>query len=327
MAGTRIEFMDLRELVRELRASSNDSAIQRTSGLNRRTIRRYRVWATEHSLVVGPLPPIEQLAALAQETLQAAPPPQTVSTVEPFRALVLELHAAGVEGAAIRERLRERGFTGSLSAVYRFLKQVYPVQPDVTVRVETPPGQEAQVDFGAAGRMRDPATGTLRKAWAFVMVLAWSRAIYVEFVWDQSVATWLLLHRHAFEFFGGVPHRVVLDNLKAGVTRATVDDPQIQYAYRECAEHYGFLVAPCRPRMPEHKGKVESGVHYVKRNFLGGRTPTTLSQANREVRDWCQTTASQRTHGTTKQQPATRFHATEQATLQPLPASRVPTCG
>ena len=321
MAGRSIKFMDLRELVRELRASSNDSAIQRTSGLNRRTIRRYRAWATEHGLLAGPLPPIEQLAALAQGTLQAAPPPQTVSTVEPFRVLVLALHAAGVEGAAIRERLRERGFTGSLSAVYRFLKQVHPAQPDITVRVETPPGQEAQVDFGAAGRMIDPDTGVLRKAWAFVMVLAWSRAIYVEFVWDQTVATWLLLHRHAFEFFGGVPHRVVLDNLKAGVTRATVDDPQIQYAYRECAEHYGFLVAPCRPRTPEHKGKVESGVHYVKRNFLGGRTPTTLNQANRDVRIWCQTTAGQRTHGTTKQSPATRFHTTEQATLQPLPAS------
>ncbi len=106
-----------------------------------------------------------------------------------------ELHAAGDLGVAIRERLRERGFTGSLSAVYRFLTQLTPTQPDVTVRVETPPGQEAQVDFGYAGRMIDPATGALRKAWAFVMVLAWSRFMYVEFVWDQSVATWLLLHR------------------------------------------------------------------------------------------------------------------------------------
>jgi transposase len=321
MAGTRIELMDLRDLVRELRASTNDSAIQRTSGLNRRTIRRYRAWATQHGLLTGPLPPLEQLATLAQDTLLASAPPQTVSSLEPFRALVLELHAAGVEGVAIRERLRERGFTGSLSAVYRFLKQLTPVQRDVTVRVETPPGQEAQVDFGYAGRMLDPTTGVLRKAWAFVMVLAWSRFMYVEFVWNQTVETWLLLHRHGFEFFGGVPHRVVLDNLKAGVTHALVDDPQIQYAYRECAEHYGFLVAPCRPRTPEHKGKVESGVHYVKRNFLGGRTPTTLSQANQDVLEWCQTTAGQRTHGTTKHIPRVQFRTTELPALQSLPAS------
>ncbi len=321
MAGTRIDYMELRDLVRELRASTNDSAIQRTSGLNRRTIRRYRAWATQHGLLTGDLPPIEQLAALAQDTLLAPAPPQTVSSVEPFRALVLELHAAGVEGVAIRERLRERGFTGSLSAVYRFLTQLTPAQPDVTVRVETPPGQEAQVDFGYAGRMIDPATGALRKAWAFVMVLAWSRFMYVEFVWDQSVATWLLLHRHGFEFFGGVPHRVVLDNLKAGVTHADVDDPQIQHAYRECAEHYGFLVAPCRPRTPEHKGKVESGVHFVKRNFLGGRTSTTLSQANQDVLTWCQTTAGQRTHGTTKHMPLVQFRTTERPALQALPTS------
>ena len=88
-----------------------------------------------------------------------------------------------------------------------------------------------------------------------------------------------------------------------------------------------FLVAPCRPRTPEHKGKVESGVHFVKRNFLGGRTPTTLSQANQDVLTWCQTTAGQRTHGTTKHVPLVQFRTTEQPAPQALPASRVPTCG
>ena len=313
--------MDLRDLVRRVRMTTNDSAIQRDTGLNRRTIRRYRAWAAQQGLLDGPLPPIEALAQLAAQTLQSAPPPQTVSTVEPYRALVLDLHAAGVEGAAIYQRLRERGFTGSLSAVYRFLHHLHPSEPEATVRVETTPGEEAQVDFGYAGRMLDPTTGHLRKAWAFVMVLSWSRFMYVEFVWDQTVTNWLHLHRHAFEFFGGVPRRVVLDNLKAGVTHACFDNPQIQYAYRECAEHYGFLTAPCRPRTPEHKGKVEQGgVHYVKRNFLGGRTPTTLAQANQDVLQWCQTTAGERIHGTTKQPPLTRFTETERAVLLPLPA-------
>ncbi len=320
MAGRSLDLMDLRDVVRRLRTTTNDSAIQRDTGLNRRTIRRYRTWARQHGVLDGPLPPLDDLARLAEQTLQAPAPPQTVSSVEPYRALVLELQAAGVEGAAIHQRLRERGFTGSLSAVYRFLHQLHPAQPTATVRVETVPGQEAQVDFGYAGRMVDSASGQLRKAWAFVMVLAWSRYMYVEFVWDQTVETWVRLHRQAFEFFGGVPRRVVLDNLKAGVTKACFDDPQIQYAYRECAEHYGFLTAPCRPRTPEHKGKVEQGgVHYVKRNFLGGRTPTTLAQANQEVLQWCQTTAGERIHGTTKQPPLARFTETERAVLLPLP--------
>ena len=92
------------------------------------------------------------------------------------------------------------------------------------------------------------------------MTLSWSRHQYVEFVFDQEVATWLRCHRHAFECFGGVPRRIVVDNLKAAVVRAAVHDPVVQRAYRECAEHYGFLIAPCRPATPQHKGAVS---HYT----------------------------------------------------------------
>lgn len=109
----------------------------------------------------------------------------------------------------------------------------------------------------------------------------------MEFVFDQSLPTWIQLHGDAFTFFGGVPHRVVLDHLKAGIVKACFDNPQVQSTYRECAEHYGLLLAPCRPRTPEHKGKVEQGGgHYVKRNFLGGRAPTLITQANGDVRRW-----------------------------------------
>ena len=313
--------MDIRELLRHLRDTTNDSAVQRTTGLNRRTIVRYRRWAEQHGLLSGPLPPIEQLQALVTTSLTLPPPPQTTSSVEPYRDLVLQLHRDGVEGTAIRERIAELGFEGSLSAIYRFLHRLAPTQPDVTVRVETAPGEEAQVDFGYAGRLLDPESGRLRKAWAFVMTLSWSRHQYVEFVWDQSVATWLTLHRHAFESFGGVPKRIKLDNLKAAITKACLDDPQVQQAYRECAEHYGFLIDPCRPRTPQHKGKVERGVKYVRGNFLGGRTPSLLPQANQDVLEWCLTTAGLRRHGTTKEQPLTRFTTTECGLLLPLPSS------
>jgi hypothetical protein len=129
-------------------------------------------------------------------------------------------------------------------------------------------------------------------------------------------------HRRAFEFFGGVPKRVVIDNLKAAIVRTCWDDPEVQQAYRECAEHYGFLISPCRPYTPEHKGKVErGGVDYVKRNFLGGREMTTITQANRDVLKWCENTAGQRVHGTIKEKPMDRFTEVEQAQLQPLPAT------
>jgi transposase len=313
--------MDIRELLRHLRDTTNDSAVRRATGLNRRTIQRYRRWAHSQGLLVGPLPPIEQLQTLIATTLTPEPPPQTTSSVEPYRDLVLQLHRDGVDGTAIRERIAELGFAGSLSAIYRFLHHLAPATPDVTVRVETAPGEEAQVDFGYAGRMLDPESGRLRKAWAFVMTLSWSRHQYVEFVWDQSVPTWLTLHRHAFEYFGGSPKRIKLDNLKAAITKACLDDPQVQQAYRECAEHYGFLIDPCRVRTPEHKGKVESGVKYVKRNFLGGRKETSITQANADVLNWCLSTAGQRRHGTTKEQPLARFTAVECGLLLPLPRS------
>lgn len=313
---------DIREIVVQLRAQASDRAVQRATGAHRQTVKHYRQWATEQGLLTGALPDLEALQTLVHETLGTIAPPQTVSSVEPYRQQVVKLRLAGVEVAAIWERLKEQGYTGSYSSVYRFVRQMEPHQPTVVVRVERPVGEEAQVDFGYAGRMLDPQGGQLRKAWGFVMTLSWSRHQYAEFVWDQSVSTWLVCHRRAFEFFGGVPQRVVIDNLKAAITHACWDDPQVQLSYRECAEHYGFLIAPCRPATPQHKGKVEKGgVHYLKRNFLAGRVPTTLAQANADVRRWCLTTAGRRVHGTTKACPLDRFEQSEQAHLRPLPAS------
>lgn len=289
--------------------------------VDRKTVGRYRAWATEQGLLTEPLPALGDLQRLLDETLDSPPPPQNSSTVEPYRESVLRLRERKVEIAAIYERLKERGYAGSYSSVYRFVRALEPLEPEALVRVETPPGEEAQVDFGYAGMMIDPETGKLRKAWVFVMTLSWSRHQYVEFVFDQTVETWLRLHRNAFAFFNGVPQRIVPDNLKAAIVRACWDEPQAQQAYRECAEHYDFLIAPCRPRTPRHKGKVEQGgVHYVKRNFLGGREPTTLTQANQDVLNWVDTTAGQRIHGTTKERPRDRF-ALERKALRALPGT------
>lgn len=147
--------------------------------------------------------------------------------------------------------------------------------------------------------------------------------MFVEFVFDQTITTWLLCHQHAFEFFGAVPKRVVLDNLKAAIIKAyTRDhDPEVTRAYVECAEHYGFLIDPCLPRRPEHKGKVErGGIAYVQQSFvplLEANTP--LAEANVRVRQWVLGRAGLRTHGTTHEVPLTRFAQTEQRMLMPLP--------
>jgi transposase len=312
--------MDIREILVHIRAGSSNRQIERDTKIDRRTIKRYKDWAKGQGLLEGPLSSLEELQVLADQTMPEQKPPQNVSSVEPYRRLVEKLVKENVEIAAIRCRLAEQGYGGSYQAVYRFVRRIKPRQPKATVRVERKPGEEGQVDFGYAGQMFDPESGKLRRTWAFVMTLSWSRHQYVEFVFDQKVETWLRLHRNALAFFGGVPERMVIDNLKAAIVKAVWDDPEVQQSYRDCAVHYGFLIAPCRPYTPEHKGKVEQGgVHYVKRNFLGGRKPTTITQANKDVLTWCNTTAGLRIHGTTKEKPLVRFQETEQARLKPLP--------
>ena len=172
MAGRRTSVMDLRELLRHLQATTNSSAIQRATSLNRRTIPRYCGWAATQGLRDQPLAPREELQQRIAATLEPPPPPHTVSSVEPYRGVVVPRHQAGVAGTAILVRCQERGYTGTLASVYRFLHRLAPPHPRATVRVEREPGSEAQGDLGYAGLRCDPVTGALRKSWAFVMVLA-----------------------------------------------------------------------------------------------------------------------------------------------------------
>jgi transposase len=315
--------LEIRELIRRLQAGDGNRRVARELGLARKTVAKYRAWADQEGLLSGPLPEAVELQARLDQSLPVVPPPRGLSSVEPYRERVVVLRRQGVECRAIHQRLREEaGFPGSYAAVYRFVRSLEPAVPAARVRVETGPGEEAQVDFGYAGLLFDPRERVLRRSWVFVMTLSFSRHQYAQFVFDQSVATWLRCHRHAFEWFGGVPRRVVLDNLKAAIVKAALYDPVVQRAYRECAEHYGFLVSPCRPRTPEHKGKVEQGgVHYVIRNLVAGHSFRDILEANDKALVWCVETAGRRIHGTTKEEPLKRFDELERAALLPLPAA------
>ncbi|MGH7860849.1 MAG: IS21 family transposase [Candidatus Dormibacteraceae bacterium] len=323
MSNRRIATMDVMEVVRLLRMGESDRAIAACLGHTRRSIARYRAWVQEQGLLQKEGPSAAEVHRLLAQTMPLTPPPQQTSTVATYRQEILAYRARGMEVAAIRGRLEEaHGQPVSYMAVWRLLQRLDPTQPEVTVRVETPPGSQAQVDFGYAGYTIDPATGKPRKTWAFVLVLSWSRHCYAELVYDQRIATWLLCHRHAFECWGGCPRTIVLDNLKAAILHASVHEPVAQRSYRECAEHYGFRIDPNPPRTPRLKGKVEQGgVHYLKRNFLAGREGTErIDELNQKLRSWIMATAGERLHGTTREQPLTRFQDTERAALLALPA-------
>lgn len=186
--------MDIRTIVHHIRNGVSERQTAHDLGVNRRTVRRYHTWAREHGLLTGDLPPLDELQRLSAETLSVPALPQNASSVEPYRTLVEQMIQEGVEIAAIRQRLIERGYSGSYASVYRFVHKLSPRTPEACVRVERAPGEEAQVDFGYAGLMIEPSTGALRRCWAFVMTLSYSRHQYVEFVFDQKVSNWLLCH-------------------------------------------------------------------------------------------------------------------------------------
>lgn len=316
-------MIDIREMIRMMRAGLSNNEIVRMHEVNWRTVGRYRTWAKAKGWLEGEPPSNEAIEQMLKSE-RSELPRQNQSIVAAFDGPVRAMRAKGMEVTVIHQRIvAEHGFTGQYGAVYRYVRKIEQGTPEVTVRVETAPGEEAQADFGYAGLMYDPIRQKLRKAWAFVMTLSWSRHQYVAFVFDQRVDTWLECHRWAFEAFGGVPQRIKLDNLKAAIIKASRDDPLVQRAYRECAAYYGFLISPCRVATPQHKGKVENGVHYVQRNFLAGRDYQNpiqhINHANRDVQAWVSGLAGQRIHGTTRQKPLERFEQVERAALKPLP--------
>jgi transposase len=313
-------MFQFRQVLVRLRAGDSVREIARAGLMGRNKLAQLQTLAVGRGwLEAGAeLPNDETLAeALGAHKRVAA---STVSSAEPHRAVIERWVAAGVQGRAIHAALkREHGYTGSYSAVVRIVRRLRAAQPpEVTVRLEWLPGDAAQVDFGAGPMLAHP-DGRVRRTWAFVMTLAHSRHQYVEFVWDQTVATWLGCHRRAFEWFAAVPARIVIDNAKCAIIKACAHDPLVQRAYGECAEGYGFKIDACPPHDPQKKGIVESGVKYVKGNFLPTREFRDLADLNAQARRWVMEEAGVRIHGTTREQPLVLFEA-ERPLLKALPA-------
>lgn len=322
----------LQELVRLHRFKTGAREAARLLGMGPNTERQYREALIAAKLLDGPpdqLPSLEELKAAVESARPRVQAPQQSSSLEQYRDVIASLSSRGLGPRAIFDRLRleHADFAGSHSAVkrlFRALKRAQGVQArDVAIPVETAPGEIAQVDFGYVGKLLDPSTMTLRKAWCFVMVLSYSRHMVVRVVFDQRIETWLQLHVEAFAELGGVVETVVPDNLKAAVVRAAfaVDDQsELNRSYRELARHYGFKIDPTPPYDAQKKGKVEAGVKYVKGNFFVGRQESDVEDVRRDLRRWVYEIAGRREHGTTGKQPLEQFEAIERAALRPLPA-------
>jgi transposase len=247
----------IRELLRE---GLSISEIARRTGHDRKTIRKIRD-DPQH-----PTP---------QERRKRG------SKLDPYSPYLRQRVAAGVLNAVkLQEELRWQGYTGGVTLIRRFLHPLRQWIPAVTERFETPPGQQAQVDWSSCGHIwhRD----RLRPLSSFSMTLCYSRRPYVEFTVSQDMETFLRCHINAFGYFGGVPREILYDNLKTAVDRRGPDGQVVwNRRFRDFADYYGFVPRACRPYRAQTKGKVENGIRYVKGNFLLGldvaRPPAALS--------------------------------------------------
>lgn len=334
MSRSRTDMHRLQEIVRLHRLKTSARTIARQLRMGRNTIKAYLDALSTAGVLEGDpanLPGFEVLRTIVEEHVPAKKAPQQSSTVERWRLRISALRDKGAKPTAIHDwlRLHEPDYEGSLSAVKRMclgLERAEGPKPTaVAIRVETDPGEVAQVDFVYAGKRYDPDQGVLRRCWLFVMTLGFSRHMFLELVFDQRIETWCRLHVKAFEYFGGVPKVIVPDNLKSAVIRAAFgvdDDPVLNRTYREIARHYGFKIDPTPPRAPEKKGKVERSGGYVKRNFLATWDSVDIVEDRRQLRRWNEEIAAVRRHGTTGRPPIELFEEQEREALLPLPKTR-----
>jgi transposase len=303
--------------------------IAQVLGVDRETVARYvHSPPADSKPATNPIPGSEPILNPIPGSAAAGTPCEDKSSgpeslCEPFRAVIEAKVQQGLTGQRIYQDLVEgHGFTASYSSVRRFLQRLGQSQPLPFRRPEVLPGEQAQVDFGTGASILRP-DGKHRRPYVFRVVLSFSRKAYSEVVYHQTTENFLRGLENAFWYFGGVPPTIVIDNLKAAVSRVDWHDPDVPPKSQSFCQHYGTVILPTKPRMPRHKGKVERGIDYVQSNALKGRTFGSLAEENQHLLDWEQRIADTRIHGTTRKQVHLLFQE-EKPHLTLLPAGRFP---
>lgn len=300
----------------------------RRLGIDRGTVTRYARMAAEPvskpaKVLISPAGPAEAVAGFEVPTGSESSPGSRNAAAR-WLSWILAQRDRGLSAKRIHQDLRAE-FPSAAAVGYdsvrRLLKKHGGAQPVPFRRMEVSPGFEAQVDFGTGAPVVG-SDGKRRRTHVLRIVLSHSRKGYSEAVFTQSTDDFISCLENAFEHFGGVPHTLVVDNLKAAVIKADWFDPELNPKLAEFCRHYGTIVLPTKPRTPRHKGKVERGVAYVQDNALKGRKFASLREQNELLCHWEQTIADLRIHGTTKQQVIAVFNDAEKAALLPLPPGR-----
>lgn len=321
--------MELREVVRRLKAGQGIRRVHAETGVHRTIIRALRDTAEAQRWLDpdSPLPSEEEV----QRVRRAEVPAESAAhPLEAFREQIKGWVEAGHSYVVMHQLIKDR-YACSEATLRRFVLKRFPVRPRVSVARPTVAGQDMEVDFGYLGLTWDPNSRRARKTWLFSARLRHSRLAWREAVLEQKGPVFFRCHMHAFEYFGGVALNAVPDNLKAAVLKASWEEPMVNRSYRQLAEHYGFLISACPPHRPRAKGGVENDIKYVKHNFWplfverqrerGCELPR-YDELVDALALWTKEVSEQRLVRGVGRSPREIFECEERAALRPLPEGR-----
>jgi len=302
--------------------------ISRKACIDRKTVRKYAL-LHNGTAITGPeeskSPSLEQVATGEQATVSQNPPPRPPaharSACQDYGPWIESQVQLGRNAVAIYQDLVEQfGFSHRYNSVKRFVRALRKKQPQQYDRLEFLPGEEAQVDYGEGALTIHPTTGKYRRPRLFIMTLRYSRRSFRKVVWQSSQETWARLHEEAFRYFGGCPEYVVLDNLKEGVIKPDLYEPELNAVYGALLAHYGVVADPARVADPNRKGSVENAVQHTQNTALKGRRFDSIEAQNTFLQHWEETWAATRIHGRAKRQVEEMFQE-EKPYLKTLPES------
>jgi transposase len=301
-----------------LEAHASQREIERVTGIDRKTIRAYARRFAEEAAANSP--------GVATDPGTQIPPPRpptaataTTSSCEPHREFIeaqLRLHRNAM--AIYQDLVDHHGFAGAYNAVKRFVARVRQREPEQFDRLNFLPGEEMQVDYGEGALTRVPGTERYRRPRLFVATLRHSRRCFRRVVWKSSQEIWAQLHEQAWRYFGGSCRYVVLDNLKEGVLKPDLYEPELNPVYAATLAHYGVVADPARVRDPNRKGSVENAIGHTQATALKGRRFETLDEQNAFLEHWESKWAASRIHGSARRQVQLMYEE-EKPHLQPLP--------
>ena len=274
---------------------------------------------------------IAELTGLARNTVrrvlrEQAPQPARrrgrASRLDPYkRYLEGRYTECALSAVRLLGEIKAMGYTGGIDVVRRFVRSLTPparAQAKMTARFETPPGEQAQADWASCGHSMDEA-GRRRAVYAFVMVLSYSRMLYVEFTHSMSLPELIRCHQRAFSFFGGWPRSILYDNMK----QVRLSPSEWNPLFLDFLNHHAVTPRTHRVRRPRTKGKVERMVHYLKDNFLNGRAFADMNDLRAQGQHWLDHTANSRVHATTGRRPCDLLAEEGLSRLGSIPAYRI----